>query len=74
MKEKAEYLFAIDLEGNLKWKEKYGKAFTQSFPDARTTPTVDGDSVYVIGGNGKIVCFDAATGGEKWSVLHEGIE
>jgi outer membrane protein assembly factor BamB len=63
-----EFLSAFDLEGNLKWKKDYGKAYSKSNPDARTTPTVDEGSVYVISGTGEVVCFDAASGSIKWSV------
>ncbi len=63
-----EFLSALDLEGNLKWKKEYGKPFTKSYSNARTTPTVDGGSVYVISGSGEVVCFDAASGDIKWSV------
>lgn len=63
-----EFLSALDLSGNLKWKTEYGKAFTQSFPEARSTPTVDGEHIYVISGTGEVVCFDAQTGVIKWAV------
>ncbi|HIE26731.1 TPA: alcohol dehydrogenase [Candidatus Poribacteria bacterium] len=63
-----EILSAYDLEGNLKWRKEYGKAFSKSYPDARTTPTVDGNSIYVISGTGDVVCFDATSGDIKWSV------
>ncbi len=66
--DKIESLSALDMDGNLKWTKEYGKAYTKSYPDARTTPTVDGDSVYVISGSGEVVCFDAASGDIKWSV------
>lgn len=62
-----EVLSAFDLDGNLKWKKEYGKAYTQSTPEARTTPTVIDDSVFVISGTGDVVCFDTA-GNKKWSV------
>jgi outer membrane protein assembly factor BamB len=42
----------------------------------RTTPSVDGDSVYVLSGQLYLACLDAATGKERWSVdllrQHEG--
>ena len=63
-----EILSAYDLEGNLKWKKEYGKAFSKSYPDARTTPTVDESSIYVVSGTGEVVCFDATAGDIKWSV------
>jgi outer membrane protein assembly factor BamB len=53
MKDNKEILFALDLNGNIKWSKEYGKAFAQSTPEARTTPTVDGDAVYVISGSGE---------------------
>ena len=63
-----EFLSVFDLKGNLKWEKEYGKAYTKSRPDTRTTPTVDGNSIYVISGTGEVVCFDAASGNIKWSV------
>jgi len=67
-KDNKEFLSAFDLNGNLKWEKEYGKAFTDTTPEARTTPTVDGNSLYVISGTGEVVCFDAETGTIKWSV------
>jgi len=61
-------LFAYDLQGNLKWKKSYGAEWRGSSPGVRTTPTVDRDRVYVMSGNGRVVCFDAKTGEEKWAV------
>ncbi|MCF7958174.1 MAG: PQQ-binding-like beta-propeller repeat protein, partial [Phycisphaerae bacterium] len=66
--EKNGVLFAYDLAGILKWKKTYGPEWTGSFPGARTTPTVDGDRVYVVSGNGNLVCFDAKSGREIWAV------
>ncbi len=62
-----EALSAFDLNGNLKWKQIYGNAYTDSNPDARTTPTVVDDSIYVISGKGQVVCFDTS-GNIKWSI------
>jgi hypothetical protein len=61
-------LFAIDLQGNLKWKKSYGAEWRGAHPGVRTTPTVDGDRLYVISGQGRVVCFNAKTGEEKWAV------
>ncbi|MHC4755794.1 MAG: outer membrane protein assembly factor BamB family protein [Planctomycetota bacterium] len=67
-KDKQETLFAYDTNGNFKWKQSYGPAWTKSHPGTRTTPTVDGDRLYVMSGNGLIVCFDAKNGKEIWKV------
>lgn len=66
--DKQEHLFALDLKGKLKWKVKYGPGFTKFPPSTRTTPTVDGDRLYVMSSKGRIACFSTADGKEKWGV------
>lgn len=66
------YLHAYDLEGKMLWrapngKEFLGEGFSSTYPGARSTPTVVGKYVYATSGNGRIACFNAATGSEKWS-------
>lgn len=66
------HLFAFDLTGNLKWKsangnEFMGDGFSASWPGPRSTPTVVENLVYTISGNGRLACFDATTGSEKWA-------
>ena len=68
MEDKTAYLYACDLDGNLKWKRPYGPAWTGSVPGARNTPTSNDGLVYVMNGYGRVVCFDASTGEEKWAV------
>jgi outer membrane protein assembly factor BamB len=67
------HLFAFDLKGKLLWKSPNGKEFTgegysSNFPGARPSPTVVGDLVYTSSGLGRVACFEAATGKEKWAV------
>ncbi|MHC4440923.1 MAG: PQQ-binding-like beta-propeller repeat protein, partial [Planctomycetota bacterium] len=62
------FLFAYNLAGNLKWKKSYGPEWTGSYKGTRTTPTVDGDRVYVFSGTGVMVCFEAGTGKKIWEV------
>lgn len=66
--DKQETVFAYDIKGNFKWKKSYGPAWTKSYPGTRTTPTIDGNQLYVMSGQGLIVCFDAKTGEKKWDV------
>ena len=68
MDRKQEFLVAFDLEGNRRWKSAYGSATTKSFPGARTTPTVDGDRVYVISGSGEVACLNTRDGEILWKV------
>lgn len=65
---KDEYLYAFDMQGQPKWKTLFGQAWKNSFPESRTTPTIDGDRVYVISGMGQLVCLDARSGAIKWSI------
>ena len=62
------FLFAYDLAGNLKWKESYGPEWTGSYKGTRTTPTIDGQHVYVFSGTGVMVNFNAKTGEQIWQV------
>jgi outer membrane protein assembly factor BamB len=67
-KDKQGIIFAYDLEGAPKWNKSYGPGWSGSHPGTRTTPTVDGDRLYVISGYGNLVCFDAKNGERKWQV------
>ncbi len=59
-------LFAFDLDGDLKWKVKYGPGWKGSSPGTRTTPTIDGDRLYLMSGMGRIACHNAKTGEHIW--------
>ena len=62
------FLFAYDLAGKLKWKESYGPEWTRSYKGTRTTPTIDGNRVYVFSGTGVMACFETGTGRKIWQV------
>jgi outer membrane protein assembly factor BamB len=38
-----------------------------SYPKARSTPTVDGDYLYVLGSDGDLACLEAKSGKIRWS-------
>jgi outer membrane protein assembly factor BamB len=59
-------IVAMDMQGNVKWQKPFGRAWTQSYPDSRATPTIDGDLVYVASGMGDLACFKALTGELVW--------
>jgi outer membrane protein assembly factor BamB len=75
-RDETESVFALDLknaQGNTvkeTWSAKIGPLFTwkgNSFnagPSA--TPTVDGELLYALGGQGQLVCVETATGKERW--------
>jgi hypothetical protein len=61
-------LFAHDLDGQLKWSSPYGLEWHTSHPGARCTPSVASGRVYVVSGQGSLVCFDAKTGNALWTI------
>jgi outer membrane protein assembly factor BamB len=67
-KDTLEYLSSFDLEGNLQWEMPFGRAWTGSFPDSRSTPNVVGGKIYVVSGMAEVVCLDAHSGEIIWKV------
>lgn len=65
-KEKLDVLSAFDLEGNPLWQTAYGFSWKSSYPDARNTPTVEGDKVYITSGIGEVVCLNSLSGEIIW--------
>jgi outer membrane protein assembly factor BamB len=62
-------LYAIDLKTQkMVWSAEFGPLFVNGWGDGpRGTPTVDGELVYAIGGQGNLVCVNAGTGKKVWS-------
>jgi outer membrane protein assembly factor BamB len=60
-------LLAYDLDGNPKWKMAHDAAWTKNHPGSRSTPVIDGDSLYIVSGHGKVGCYDAKSGQPKWT-------
>jgi outer membrane protein assembly factor BamB len=60
-------LVALDKDGKIKWQTPYGRCWNPSNPESRSTPTIDGNHVYVSSGYGDLACIDASTGAIKWS-------
>jgi outer membrane protein assembly factor BamB len=61
---------ALDLEGQIQWQTPAGDAWLDSgkWPGTRGTPTVDNGRVYHESPLGQVVCLDAKSGQEIWSV------
>ena len=65
-------LTRLDINGEIKWETIYGKAWDKSFPETRSTPTIEDGRAYIMGGLGTIVCLDTENGEIIWSVnTHE---
>ena len=61
-------LSAYDLKGELLWETPYGRSWTRSYIDSRSTPTYENGMVYVSSGTGQVSSVDAASGKIKWQV------
>lgn len=68
IKDTMDVLVAVDMTGNIKWQTPFGRTWVDAFPDSRSTPTVDGDKVYVSSGMGYVVCVNAISGQIIWKV------
>ena len=64
-----EFVIAFDVAtGKEAWATAHGGAFHNDRGDGpRGTPTVDGDRIYALGGNGDLSCLEAATGKIVWT-------
>ncbi len=67
MKDKQDYLSAINDKGEITWQVVFGPAWSQSFPESRCTPTLDNGLIYVLSGSGTIACVDAKDGKIIWT-------
>ncbi|SHJ00040.1 Outer membrane protein assembly factor BamB, contains PQQ-like beta-propeller repeat [Tangfeifania diversioriginum] len=60
------WMFCYDLNGELKWKQSYGKEWAKHYPGSRSAPTVVGNMIYVNSGAGTISCLDRENGTLIW--------
>ena len=67
IKDSADVLYALDMQGKMLWQTEMGRAWNESFPESRATPTVEGNKVYTCSGLGDLACIDGATGKIIWS-------
>ena len=63
-----EALVCWDAEsGKELWRSKYSGKFTNNFGDGpRATPTVEGDFVWTVGGEGELACWKTKDGAPVW--------
>ena len=63
------HAIAFDLAGKQLWKTGYGEEHSgNGYPGSRTTPTTDGEKVYLMSSMGHAVALDAASGKIAWKV------
>ncbi len=61
-------LSAYNLNGEMLWDVPYGRSWTRSYIDSRSTPTFCDGKLYVSSGTGQLNCVDAQTGKILWEV------
>jgi outer membrane protein assembly factor BamB len=72
-----EYVFALDTgTGKEVWSTAVGPLFTNGYGDGpRGTPTTDGSVLYALGGQGKLICVETATGKKRWQMdMHSDLQ
>ncbi|MBP7509530.1 MAG: PQQ-binding-like beta-propeller repeat protein [Prolixibacteraceae bacterium] len=70
------YIFILTMDGKEIKRYPYGTEFFESWPGTRSTPVIDGNTLYIYSGMGVIYSFDALSGTLKWKkeMLTEGTE
>ncbi|HOF20465.1 MAG TPA: PQQ-like beta-propeller repeat protein [Bacteroidales bacterium] len=61
------YMFKLSISGKEIWRVKYGSEFTRQYPGTRSSATIAGDLLYMLSGNGRLVCMDTGDGSLRWS-------
>src|SRR5215471_933441 len=66
-----EFVLALSTQdGKPVWTSRVGNVGNPNqdppYPKARSTPTVDGDSIYALGSDGDFVCLEASSGKVQW--------
>ncbi|MCX5758350.1 MAG: PQQ-like beta-propeller repeat protein [Candidatus Hydrogenedentes bacterium] len=63
------HLFILNADGTIEKKIPYGKETTEKqAPGPRSTPTLDGDRLYLMSALGVLYCIDLGKGEKKWEV------
>ncbi len=63
-----DYLTKMSHNGEIIWQVPYGRSWNKSFPDTRSSPTIEENRIYIQSGTGRLVCINRETGEEIWAV------
>jgi outer membrane protein assembly factor BamB len=66
---KDDYVYAVDLQnGKTLWTQPIGIRYSNGYGDGpRGAPTVDGDLLFALSGQGDLACLNTDTGSKRWS-------
>ena len=66
-REDGQHVLALDeKDGSLIWKTLVGPTWEDQYLGPRSTPTVDGDHLYIVNTEGEVLCLTTAEGKEVW--------
>ncbi|HBL75381.1 MAG: hypothetical protein A2W90_04150 [Bacteroidetes bacterium GWF2_42_66] len=68
IRDSSDIITAIKMDGEKIWEKVYGRAWYRSYPENRSTPTIENGKIYLVSGMGEVVCLDAVSGNEVWKV------
>ncbi|MCK5730019.1 MAG: PQQ-binding-like beta-propeller repeat protein, partial [Draconibacterium sp.] len=70
-------LSAYNLKGEMLWETPYGRSWTNTYVDSRSTPTYENGKLFVISGTGRLNCINSKSGEIVWQVnvskTYEGV-
>ncbi|MDP6546470.1 MAG: PQQ-binding-like beta-propeller repeat protein [Phycisphaerae bacterium] len=61
-------VFALNFDGSVKWKRPNGRAWRLAFPGSRASCNYSDGKLYNVGSFGRLLCMEAKSGKEIWSV------
>ena len=61
-------IFALDRNGEVQWKVKNGRYWKNPYPGARACCVFSEGRLYHMNAHGRVVCLDATSGQEHWTV------
>jgi outer membrane protein assembly factor BamB len=67
-KDTLEVVSCYERNGTKKWETTYGRAWARTYPENRSTPTIENNKIYVTTGMGRVSCVDALSGQLIWTV------
>ena len=61
-------VLALNSDGSVKWKRPNGRAWTRAYPGSRASCNYSDGKLYNVGSFGRLLCMEAKSGKEIWSV------
>ena len=66
-KDSVSYLYCFTLDGRKEWTTELGREWMKTYPGTRSAPTIMGDILYTVNGNGNLYAVDIKSGSLIWS-------